>query len=150
MNSMTSFNSPAPRKGETSTRPQLESLIERRRMQIKILYALRTHLSDLRGEKQDEEPCQVMPFPLRTFASTEWLNRDSPMLDVSIFTQDEQALLAQMLHAEKSGEGEIAPAPLTIQAKKIDAMKMTIRDRIDELHQLNREDQESLRVLYLS
>jgi hypothetical protein len=164
--------SPVGEKHEAIKRWRLKSLIDWRHTQIKMLHTLRGHLIDLKGNMQGDDLCDITAvasaFIVTDSNSAEIDERDESQpqwsvtlwdgtqsaADVSFLSEEQQSLLAQILRLSKDAAGKddaagMLQSPLTISAKKIDAIKLGIRNRIDEFNQLNRDDLESLRILNL-
>lgn len=145
-------------------------MIDWRRMQIKALHATRNLLHVLKEEKQEDELCEVAvdapalavlaPEPAdvckedasRLQWSVKLWDGSRVAIDVSFFSDTQQSILDQIFlraydAAEKKHAGRVSRPPFPVMARTIDAMKLRIRDRIDEFNQLNRDELEILRTL---
>ena len=150
----------------TISRSEAESLIDWRCSQIKALHVLRSHLIDLKGDNYEDDLCKVTPtsaFLRLTIADAGesdaaytqcnvW-SGDGPetVIDGSFFPDEQRSMLAQILHlaqgvAGKDNAADSQRFSFFVAAKDVDAIKLRIRDRINEFHQLNRNDLESLRI----
>ena len=158
-------------KTKSFTRWQLELLIDQRRMQVKALHMLHSHLSNIKENKLEngmyatncfsdtfeflgttcesmgeEEACQLQ-WKIKLW------DGGQACINAELFPKDEQTLLLKILYgakkqAEKNSDA-LAASSTFVSAKKISTMKMRIRNIVDELTRLNQEDLASLRGLYV-